>query len=85
MILVQTILVMVVGVVVAYRVGQLTRSESDGCLLMIANLVLAPFGAAIGYFIAPYPAYLFTSLLGALMLPTVATAVLARRMSRNPD
>jgi hypothetical protein len=83
MILVQTLAVAVGGVLFALRAGQATQSEGDGCLLAIANLIFAVVGAGIGFFLAPYPYFVATSLLGSAALCLAANTWLAARMRRR--
>ncbi|RYG43701.1 hypothetical protein EON79_16470, partial [bacterium] len=47
----QTALVAVVSCWLALQVGKASDAENDGCLLAIANLLLAICGAAVGFFL----------------------------------
>lgn len=68
--------------IIAQKVGKVTRSESDGCLLGICNIVLSLLGGGAGYFLAPYPLFLLTSVAGAVTLPTLATLFFLSRLKR---
>ncbi len=83
MIFIQTIVCAAVGAFAAFRVGAATNAEADGCLLAITNIILAIVGAGIGYFVAPYPMFVFTAMLGSAALPSIATAILAKRMRKG--
>ena len=82
LLLAQTGLVAVIGIALALWIGKQTRSEGDGCLLAITNVVLVLLGAAIGYFSTPYPYFVFTALLGSLLLPALAFGFFATRIRK---
>jgi hypothetical protein len=67
----------------AIRIGKSASAEGDGCLLAIANFVLALLGAAIGFFSAPYPQFVFTALIGTIALPSVATFFFSQKIRRS--
>ena len=67
----------------AIRVGKAHGAEGDGCLLLIANIVLAILGSAIGFFSSPYPTFIYTSLAGTIALPGLATFVFANRIAKS--
>lgn len=69
--------------VIAIRIGKLTESEGEGVLLAFLNVLLAFLGTAIGFYATQYPLFLFTSLGGAVILPSVATYLFLRRLSPN--
>lgn len=79
---IQTVLIMGVGVYLAMSIGKSAKAEGDGCLLAMANIVLAALGAGIGFFSSQYPFFVLTSLIGACILPTAATAIFASRIRK---
>jgi hypothetical protein len=80
---IQTLITIVFSVYISFQIGKQYRAENDGCLLAIANLLLTLFGAGAGYFIAPFPIFLLTSLIGAVLFPTVWTLLYLRRLRRD--
>ena len=79
----QTVASIIVFAIVAVRIGKTAAAEGDGCLLAIANLVLALLGSAIGFFSAPYPTFVFTSLAGTIALPAVSTFIFSQKIRRS--
>ena len=55
------------------RIAKLRRMENDGCLLAISNVILALLGGGVGYFLAGYPWFIVTSIIGTLTFPALAT------------
>ncbi|MDX2064762.1 MAG: hypothetical protein SFX74_03360 [Fimbriimonadaceae bacterium] len=81
--IIQTAVAAIVGSVIGFRIGMQAKSEGEGCLLAILNPLLALLGAGLGFFSTPYPSYLLTSLVGALILPAIATAGFSRIITRR--
>ncbi len=79
----QTFASIVVFSFIAIRIGKSAAAEGDGCLLAIANFVLALLGAAIGFFSAPYPQFVFTALIGTIALPSVATFFFSQKIRQS--
>jgi len=82
LLILQTVIAAIVGIGVALWIGRKSQAEGDGCLLAIANLILALVGAGIGYFSTPYPHFVLTALIGSLALPAIATAFFATRIRK---
>jgi len=78
----QTIISCVFFSLLAIRIGKIHGAEGDGCLLLIANIVLALLGAAVGFFSSSYPTFIYTSLAGTIALPGLATFVFANRIAK---
>ena len=66
----------------ANRVG----SENDGCLFAICSMVLALTGGGVGLYVGlaltRYPAFIATSLLGAVILPGIGGLFLTPRLKK---
>jgi hypothetical protein len=71
-------------VFIAFWAGRLTREENDGCLLGIANVLMTGFGGAVGWFLLKndYPFFIVSSILGALIFPSINTAFFLRAKRR---
>ena len=69
---------------ISFWAGRLTRAENDGCLLAIANVLMTGLGGALGwlFFKNHYPFVIVSSLLGALILPSLCTAAFLRKGQR---
>lgn len=69
-----------------FRVGKISNSENDGCLLAFCGIVLTITGGGIGLALglryAGYPTFVLTSLIGAILLPGIVTSILSARMKR---
>ena len=78
----QTAVIAAISIVLAFRIANALRAESDGCLLAIANLILTCLGAGIGFFLAPYPVFIVSAFVGAVALPGLATSLFIRRYRR---
>lgn len=63
--------------------GKLTKSENDGCLLSIANVIAAFCGGGIGLFFFRYPVFVLSTLFGTLALPCVVTSFALSKMRRQ--
>ena len=63
----------------AHSLGRATRSENDGCLLGLGNIVLSFVGGGIGLLAGKFPYFVLTSLVGAFALPGLATLIWLRR------
>ena len=70
-------------VALALRLGRIARSESDGCLLAICNLLLVIVGGAGGFTLLKFPGQLVSSVAGAALLPGLVTLVWVRRLERR--
>jgi hypothetical protein len=70
---------------IAERIGRVTRTENDGCLLGIMNILLTLFGGGAGLLIFrnQYPAFVPASIFGALLFPTAGTLFILNRMQRK--
>jgi len=75
----QTFVIAIVSAFAAIRIGALMRAENDGCIMAPLNILLTFFGAAVGFFLLPYPEFVVSSLLGALLFPALATTLTALR------
>jgi hypothetical protein len=71
--------------VIAELIGRSTRTENDGCLLGIMNILLTLFGGGAGLllFHERYPTFIATSMFGALIFPTAGTLFVLWRMKRK--
>ena len=67
---------------VAEYVGRMTRTENDGCLLGIMNILLTLGGGGAGLlaFRTQFPLFVATSVLGAITLPAMGTLFVVWRM-----
>jgi uncharacterized membrane protein len=79
----QTVASVIVFAFIAIRIGKSASAEGDGCLLAIANFVLALLGAGIGFFSASYPQFVFTSLIGTITFPLIATWFFSQKIRRG--
>ena len=70
---------------IAERVGRATRTENDGCILGIMNIMLTIFGGGTGLLIFrdQYPAFIIASMFGALIFPTAGTLFILNRMQKR--
>ena len=66
----------------AGKLGRRYDAPNDGCLLGFACQVLLITGGAIGFLLSVFPWHLLTAAAGAIVLPSVACLVFARRMRR---
>jgi hypothetical protein len=64
---------MVVFAVKAKKTGQENVGSNDGCYLMISSVVFVVIGGALGLLLFQpfFPWYIFTSLAGAIIAPTL--------------
>ena len=60
---------------VAKSVGRQKNSGNDGCLLTISTTVFVAIGGSIGILIAPFPFFIFTSMIGAILGPWLAVRI----------
>jgi hypothetical protein len=67
--------------VLALRFSKGGADANDGCLLAIANVLMAFFGGAVGLLLLMknYPWFLIASPLGAVIFPAVNTAVFLKK------
>lgn len=70
---------------IAEYIGRYTRTENDGCLMGLMNIILTIVGGAAGLLAlrTQYPTFVFSSLFGALILPTLGTLFILSRMKRK--
>src|SRR5688572_22765475 len=61
--------------------GKTLRSENDGCLVAIGNVVLAFFGGGLGFLllINYFPYFILSSMAGAIAFRALATNAFIRR------
>jgi hypothetical protein len=64
----------------AQKLGRQYDSPNDGCLLGVGTIVLTLTGGAIGLLLFQFPTFIFTSCIGALLLPGLACAFFRRKM-----
>ena len=71
--------------IAAIQVGKAVRSENDGCLLAIGNVVLTLLGGAIGFLVMVnhYPTFILSSMVGAMLLPSLAILAFTRRARKG--
>jgi hypothetical protein len=67
----------------ALHLGKQARSESDGCLLAICNLVLVVVGGAVGYLLLRYPYQLLSAMGGSVILPGLMTLIWVWRLEKE--
>jgi len=67
----------------ALYLGKVSRSQNDGCLLAISNVLGAFCGGGIGFWLARYPLFILTTLFGALCFPLAITTFAAIRFRKQ--
>ena len=67
----------------ALYLGKITRSQNDGCLLAIANILAALCGGGVGFWFARYPLFILTTLAGTLIFPLAVTVAAAARFRKQ--
>lgn len=78
-----TVIIAISFAVLVLKVSNRTRLESDGCLMAILVILLTLLGSGVGFWVSRYPSFVVTSILGALALPSLATSVWLRFLSRK--
>jgi len=67
--------------------GKRAKSENDGCLLSICNILLSFTGGGVGLYLglafSHYPTFVLTSLFGAVIVPVIGNAFLFGRLKRH--
>jgi hypothetical protein len=66
-------------VLMGWKLGKSIRSEPDGCLLMICNLLLVPVGGLAGLVFFRFPYDLLSSMFCCALLPSLLTLNWIRR------
>jgi hypothetical protein len=69
---------------VGYLLGRAYGGDSDGCLLLISNVILTLCGGGIGLvlMLRQYPVFVFTSIAGAVIFPAIGTWIFLRKSRR---
>lgn len=67
----------------ALRLGRVTRSESDGCLLAVCNVALVIVGGAVGFLLFRFPYQLLSAVAGSALVPGALTLVWLWRLDRE--
>jgi hypothetical protein len=67
----------------ALYLGKVARSQNDGCLLAIVNVLAALCGGGVGFWFAHYPLFVLTTLAGTLTLPLAVTVLAAWRFRKQ--
>ncbi len=79
-----TTLVIAIGyATMILRVSAKTRLENDGCLMAILVVLLTFAGAGLGFWVARYPMFVGTAIIGAAGLPTLATSIWLKTLTKK--
>jgi len=72
--------------IVSILFGRMIKSQTDGCLLALGNVVFVFGGGLLGYALVRYPLNLVLSCTGALFMPAILTGFWVRHtLKRDPS
>ncbi len=78
-----TVVIAIAFAIFSIRLSARTRLENDGCLMAIASVILTLAGAGVGFWIGKYPTFVISSLIGAVLFPTIGMWIWLRTISKK--